>query len=134
MKRPSADSVDLTDVRISTNREPAAIHRLVVMNERDHLEQRNLLRVWNLMRSTFKAPQCFALVHGDMIGLIALDLVLRITLARMMDIALVVHVRRVHPYDMAADPASLGIPGNMILDFECLRHELILLHLLGRML
>lgn len=86
------------------------------------------------MRSTVKAPQCLALVHGDMIGLIALDLVLRIILTRMMDIAFVVHVARVHPYDMAADPASFGIPGYMVADFECMRHELMLLHLMGRML
>lgn len=82
------------------------------------------------MRSAVKAPQCFALVHGDMIGLIALDLVLRIILTRMMDIAFVVHVSRVHLYDMAADPASFGIPGYMVADFECMRHELMLLHLM----
>jgi hypothetical protein len=71
-------------------------------------------------------------VHGDMIGLIAFDLVLRIVLARMMDIALVVHVPRVHPYDVTGDPASFGIPGYMVADFECLRHEVMLFHLFDR--
>ncbi len=85
------------------------------------------------MRSV-KEPQCFALVHGDMIGLIALDLVLRIILARVMDVAFVVQVRRMHPHDMATDPASFGVPGYMITDFECLRHELMVLHLMGMML
>ena len=86
------------------------------------------------LRLAFKEPQCCSLVHGDMIGLIALNLVLRIILARMMDVAFVVHVCRVHPHDMAADPASFGIPGYMIADFECLRHEPILLHLMGMVL
>lgn len=85
------------------------------------------------MRSVQK-PQCFALVHGDVIRVIALDLVLRIILARMMDVAFVVHVRRIHPYDMAADPASFGVPGYVIADFECLRHEFMLLHPMGMML
>jgi hypothetical protein len=81
------------------------------------------------MRVSVKASQCFALVHGYMIGFIAFDLVLRIVLARMMDIAFVVHVPRVHPNDVAADLASFGIPGYAVADFECLRHELMLFHL-----
>ena len=89
-------------------------------------------RQWQ--RSALKEPQWFALVHGDMIGLIALDLVLRIVLARVMDVAFVVHVGRMHLYDMAADPASFGVPGYVIADFECLRHERMVLHLIGMML
>jgi hypothetical protein len=42
----------------------------------------------------------------DVIRLIAFDLVLRIVLARMMDVAFVVHIARMHLHDMAADPAS----------------------------
>jgi hypothetical protein len=61
-----------------------------------------------------------------MVGLIALDLVLRIVLARMMDVAFVVDVPGAHPNDVAADPAGLGIPGYVIADFESLRHEFIL--------
>ncbi len=76
------------------------------------------------MGVSVKASQCFALVHGDMIGLIALDLVLRIVLFRMMDIAFVVDVPGVHPNDVAADAACFGIPSYVVADFECLRHDL----------
>ena len=54
-------------------------------------------------------PQCLALVQGDVIGLVALDLILRIALARVMHVTFVVHVARVHAYDPATDPASFGI-------------------------
>lgn len=67
-----------------------------------------------------------------MIGLVALDLVLRIVLARMMDIAFVVRVPRVYPYDAAADPTSFGIPGYVVADFECPCHELMLFHPMRR--
>ena len=86
------------------------------------------LRVWKSGRLAVKASQRLALVQGDMIGLIALDLVLRIVLARMMDIAFVIRVPRVHPYDAAADPTSFGIPGYVVADFECPCHELMLFH------
>jgi hypothetical protein len=35
-----------------------------------------------------------------------------------------------HPYDVAADAAGLGIPGYVVADLKCLRHELILFHLM----
>jgi hypothetical protein len=36
----------------------------------------------------------------------------------------------VHSYDVAADPPSFGVPGYMVADFECPRHELMLFHLM----
>ena len=68
-------------------------------------------------------PQCFTFVQSDVIGLVAFDLVLRIILARVVDIAFVVHVARMHPHDMAADPAGFGIPTYVIADFEDLCHH-----------
>jgi hypothetical protein len=67
-------------------------------------------------------PQGFTHMQSDMIGLVAFDLVLRIILARMMDVAFVVHVARMDPHDTAADPASFGIPTYVIADFEFLCH------------
>ena len=43
-------------------------------------------------------------MQGDMIGLVALDLILRRILARVVDISFVVHVFRVHFDDAAGDP------------------------------
>jgi hypothetical protein len=63
-------------------------------------------------------PQGTALVEGNMIGLVALDLVLWIIRARVMDITFVVHVPGVQANNMAADPASFGIPAHVIARFE----------------
>jgi hypothetical protein len=46
-------------------------------------------------------------MNGDVIRFVALDLVLRIILVSMMDIAFVVYVFDVNLHDRAADPASL---------------------------
>ena len=70
-----------------------------------------------------KVPQCLTLVHSDVISLVAPNLVLRVVLARMMNIAFVIHVARMHLHDMAADSASFGIPTHVIADFECLPHN-----------
>jgi hypothetical protein len=59
-----------------------------------------------------------------MIGFVALDLVLRIVRARVMDIAFVVHVPCVHAHDAAADPPSFGIPAHVIAGFEYFCHPL----------
>ena len=89
-------------------------------------------RVSRPAASAAKMPQCLPLVHSDVIGLVAFNLVLRIVLARMMDVTFVVHVTRMHLHDTAADPAGLGIPGDVIADFECLRHNPMLLSNPGR--
>ncbi len=70
-----------------------------------------------------KMPQGSALVQGDMIGFVAFNLVLWIVCARVMDIAFVVHIPRVHAHDTAADPAGFGIPTHVIANFEYLRHD-----------
>src|SRR5215831_16131311 len=62
-------------------------------------------------------------MQGDMIGLIALNLVLRVIRAGVMDVALVGHIHSVHPHYPAGDPACLGIPAHAIADFEHSRHD-----------
>src|ERR1041384_1752308 len=69
-----------------------------------------------------KPSQYPAFVQGDMVGLVALDLVLRLVPAGMVDVALVAHVLGVHPDDAAADPPGLGIPADVIAALEGLGH------------
>ncbi len=73
--------------------------------------------------SATKLSQRFPFVQRYVIGLVALDLVLRVILARMMDVTLVVQVFGVHSYDATADPAGFGIPTHVIADFEYLSHN-----------
>jgi hypothetical protein len=68
-------------------------------------------------------PQRPSLMQGDMIGLVAFDLILRILRARVMDVTLVVHVFPVHALDGAAHPAGLGIPAHVIADLKCFGHD-----------
>jgi hypothetical protein len=63
-----------------------------------------------------------SLVQSDMVGLGALDLVLRNVRARMMSIAAVIEVAGMHAEDRAADAPRLGIPAHAIMDLEALRH------------
>jgi hypothetical protein len=67
--------------------------------------------------------QCLTFVQSDVIRLVAFDLILWIILARMMDVTFVGHVARMHPHDMAADPARFRVPTYVIADFESLCHE-----------
>src|SRR5688572_20563339 len=67
------------------------------------------------------APYAFegaALVGRDMIGLVALDLVLGIVFRRAMPMALVVEIPGVDGDDGPGHPASLGVPAHMIPDLE----------------
>ena len=83
----------------------------------DHL---SVAAFWLVLRhSTAKAPQCFTFVQRYVIGFVTLDLVLRVILARMMDVTFVVHVLRMDSHDAATDPASFGIPTHMIANCEC---------------
>ena len=59
-----------------------------------------------------------ALVEGNMVGLGALDLILRNVRARMMGIALDLEIARMHANDRAADAPGLGIPTHTIADLE----------------
>jgi hypothetical protein len=62
-------------------------------------------------------------MQGDVLGLIAFDLVLRVLFARVMGVAFVIDVFDVHAHDFAADPAGLRIPTDMIADFKPLSHD-----------
>src|SRR5699024_9624241 len=64
-----------------------------------------------------------ALVHGNVIGLVALDFVLRLVLAAAAHMALVFDILRVNPGDCAADPAGFGVPAHVITDFETMTHD-----------
>jgi hypothetical protein len=57
-----------------------------------------------------------------MVGLVALDLVLRIFFGGMSPVALVVEVAGVDCPDRPAYPAGFRIPGHMVADLEFLRH------------
>lgn len=53
-----------------------------------------------------------------MIGFVAFDLILRVILAGVMDIALAINVTRMYPHIMDAAPPRLGIPGHVITGSE----------------
>src|SRR5262245_18518011 len=73
-------------------------------------------------RSAVHQPERSPLVQGDVVGLVALDLVLRVVLARMVDVSLPIHVFRMHLDDPAADASGLRVPAHMIADIELFRH------------
>jgi hypothetical protein len=84
----------------------------------------SVLRITVTDPSVTKRAQGSTLVQSDMVGFVAFDLVLRIILARVMDIALVVHIHRVDPHDETTNPTSFGIPTHVIADPECPGHNL----------
>src|SRR3546814_2339065 len=69
-------------------------------------------------RSVLRLLQRPALVHGDVVGLVALDLVLGIVLAAVPGVAVPVEVLHVHFRDLAADVAGFGIPRDVVADLE----------------
>ena len=58
------------------------------------------------------------LVHGDVIGLVALDFVLRVFNAAMADVTLVGRVAGMHFHDMATDLAGFRIPAHVVANLE----------------
>jgi hypothetical protein len=62
-------------------------------------------------------------MHSDVIGFVALDLILRLTLAGMVGIALVVDVTRVDLHYRAAGSSGFRVPGNVVADFESYSHD-----------
>jgi hypothetical protein len=60
----------------------------------------------------------------DMLGLVAPDFILRIVLARVMCIAFEKEVLGMRLDDGAADTARLGIPSDVVADFESCAHDL----------
>src|SRR5579871_529701 len=77
-----------------------------------------------LARSARQLPERPALVQGDMVGLVALDLILRLVPARVMNVAFVVHVLAMHADDSAAHPAGLRVPADVIAHLKRCCHEL----------
>ena len=59
-----------------------------------------------------------ALVYRNVIGLVALDFVLRFVFTGAVRVAFVVKVLLVHLGDVAADVAGFGIPGDVVTHFE----------------
>jgi hypothetical protein len=64
------------------------------------------------------APKRRSLVQSDVIGPVALDLVLGFVLARVVHVAFVIHVLRVHLNDPAADPPRLRVPAYAVTSVE----------------
>src|SRR5579883_3329723 len=63
-----------------------------------------------------------AFVHRDVVGLVALDLILRIIVAGVTRMAFVVNIPGVHLDGPAADIAGFRVPDHVIADLEFLRH------------
>src|SRR5690606_24151120 len=70
-------------------------------------------------------PQRAPLVRRDVVGLVALDLVLRLVLRRAMPVTLVVEIRVMDLDDPAAHPPGFRIPADMIA-YGILRHAILL--------
>src|SRR6476659_1136320 len=60
-----------------------------------------------------------------MVGLVALDLKLRLVFAGVVCIALPFHILRMHPGDRPADTTGLRVPSHMIADFELFPHGFV---------
>src|SRR6478735_6536664 len=63
------------------------------------------------------------LVHGDVVALVAVDLVLRIVLAAVAGVAMPLEVAHVDLRDHAADLAGLGVPAHVVADAERNAHR-----------
>jgi hypothetical protein len=61
-------------------------------------------------------------MHRDMVGLVALDLVLRFFIARVMGITFPKNVFGMHLGDFSTDMASLRVPRYVVSNLESLRH------------
>jgi hypothetical protein len=84
-------------------------HQKSIITQLDQvLDRRTPLRL--RQRSLRQTPKGPPLVQGDVLRLVALDLILRIFATRVMEVALVVHVLGVYAHDPAADPSGLRIP------------------------
>src|SRR6188472_1660185 len=77
-------------------------------------------------RHSIKTSQYRGLVEGDVVGLVALDFVLRLGLARMVSVAFVVDVSSVDFDDFTAHPAGFRIPTDAVANCKRLDHGSIL--------
>ena len=73
--------------------------------------------------SVAKLGERRALVEGDVLGLAALDLVLRRFRARMVRVAVDLEIARMNANDCAADAPGLRTPAHMIADLEFVFHD-----------
>jgi hypothetical protein len=80
-------------------------------------------RAWQQRQRVAKLCERRALVEGDMVSLGALDRILRNVGVRVMGIALVLDITRMHANDRATDPSGLGIPTHAIADLEGFGHD-----------
>ena len=64
-------------------------------------------------------------MHGDMVGFIALDFILRFLRIGVMGVSFVAHVSRMHLDNPAADASGLGIPADVVADFKAFRHFIL---------
>src|SRR5437667_11928698 len=64
-----------------------------------------------------------ALVQGDVLGLVALDFILWLSLTRVVGVPFVINVFRVHLDDCPADVPSLRVPGYVIAHLELSLHD-----------
>src|SRR5205823_941201 len=63
------------------------------------------------------------LMHGDVVGLVALDFILWLILACVVNVPFVINIFGVHLDDRPGDVSSLRVPGHVIADLECSLHE-----------
>ena len=63
-----------------------------------------------------------SLVHRDVIGPVAFDLVLRLIGARVIHVPLVVRIARVNRNDRSGDEPRFGIPANVVTDLQTSFH------------
>jgi hypothetical protein len=59
----------------------------------------------------------------DVVGLVALDLLLGVVRRGVMDVPLIIEILRVDGDDGSRHPARLGIPANMVADLEPFGHR-----------
>src|SRR6185437_6925300 len=74
------------------------------------------------LRRLVEASQYCSFVQGDMIGFIALDFILRLIRAGMVNVAFVGNVTAMHFDNCPTHPAGFRIPTYMIANLECLDH------------
>src|SRR5256886_16918852 len=63
------------------------------------------------------------LMHGDVVGLVALDFILWLILACVVRVPFVINIFGVHLDDRPGDVSSLRVPGHVIADLECSLHD-----------
>jgi hypothetical protein len=77
---------------------------------------RLLLATIPIAVSVVRFLQGRAFVHCDVVGLVALDFILRVFLARVVGIPFIINISCVHFNDLAADLSGLRVPRHVIPD------------------